>query len=206
MSAKEGKRNLKADVFFRKAEQWREEMEELRKIILGFPLTEELKWSKPCYAFEKNNVVIIIPFKESCALMFCKGALLKDAKGVLARPGEHTQAGRWIKFTSVREITGMKTLLKAYIKEAIAAEKGGLKVNYKKTSEYAVPEEFQKKLREMPTLKAAFDALTPGRQRGFLLYFSAAKQSKTRESRIEKCIDLILDGKGLQDDYAAKRS
>ena len=180
-------------------------MEKLRAIILDFRLAEELKWAKPCYSFEGRNVVIIIPFKESCALMFCKGALLKDSHGVLGKPGENTQGSRWIKFTNVPEIVKMKPILKAYIREAIDAEKAGLKVEYKKTEDYPIPEEFRTKLKEMPALKAAFEALTPGRQRGYLLYFAAAKQSKTRESRIEKCMDLIFDGKGLTDDYKSTK-
>jgi uncharacterized protein YdeI (YjbR/CyaY-like superfamily) len=191
--------NPKVDVFLRNAERWREEMTQLRTIILDCPLTEELKWSKPCYSFQESNVVIIIPLKERCALMFCKGALLKDAKGILSKPGENTQAGRWINFTSVREIVRMKTTLKAYIREAIEAEKAGLKVPYKKTSEFTVPEEFQKQLGKNRALKTAFAALTPGRQRAYLLYFSAPKQSKTRESRIEKWTPQILRGKGLND-------
>jgi len=191
--------NPKADKYFSKAKEWPAELKELRTIILGCGLAEELKWGKPCYAFQKSNVVIIIPLKESCALMFCKGALLKDAKGILTKPGENTQAGRWIKFTSVRQIIGMKTILKAYIHEAVEAEKAGLKVNYKKTSEFRTPEELKNKFDEIPALKTAFNALTPGRQRGYLLYFSAAKQSKTRESRIEKCRQQILNGKGLND-------
>ena len=174
-------------------------MVKLRSIILGCGLTEELKWSKPCYTFQKSNMAIIIPLRESCALMFCKGALLKDARGILTRPGENTQAGRWIKFTSARQIAGMKSILKTYIQEAIAAEKAGLKVKFKKTSEYKMPEEFQNKLNQIPALKTAFAALTPGRQRGYLLYFSAAKQSATRESRIDKCMDQIFDGKGFNE-------
>ena len=191
--------NPKIDAYFNKAAEWRPELKQLRKIILGCGLDEELKWSKPCYSFQDSNVVIIIPLKETCALMFCKGALLKDAKGILTRPGESTQSGRWIKFTDVQEITGLAATLKAYIREAIEAEKAGLKVKYKTTSEYKVPEELQKKLDEIPAFKAAFKALTPGRQRGYLWYFSAAKQSKTRESRIEKWMPQILKRKGLND-------
>src|SRR5262249_2186333 len=149
------------------------------------------KWGKPCYTFQKANVVIIIAFKESCALMFCKGSLLNDANGLLGQPGENTQAGRWIKFTSIREIDAMEATLKAYIREAIQVEKAGLKVSFKTTAELAFPAELQNKLDETPALKTAFNALTPGRQRGYILYFSAAKQSKTRESRIVKCIPLI---------------
>lgn len=198
---KKSRINPKVDKFLKEAEKWREEMEKLRAIVLDFELTEELKWGKPCYSFEGKNVVIIIPFKESCALMFCKGALLKDPNGILIRPTQNTQATKWVKFSNVREIARMKSILKAYIGEAIEAEKAGLKVTYKKTEDYAMPEEFQKKLDAMPALKTAFEALTPGRQRGYLLHFAAPKQSKTRESRIEKCMDLIFDGKGLNEDY-----
>ena len=191
--------NPKVDAFLKETTQWREEIKKLRKILLGFELTEELKWSKPCYAFQGSNVNIIIPLKESCALMFCKGALLKDAKGILTKPGENTQAGRWIKFTNVREIGRLEPALKAYVHEAIEAEKAGLKVNYKKTAQFKIPEEFKNKMDENPALKTAFRALTPGRQRAYLIYFSAAKQSKTRESRVEKCRKQILNGKGLND-------
>lgn len=191
--------NPKVDGFFRNARKWREEFEELRAIVLDCPLTEELKWGKPCYTYQQSNIVILQGFKEFCALLFPKGALLKDPKGVLEKSGENTQAARRIPFTHVREITRMKSTLKAYIKEAIEAEKAGLKVNLKKTSEIAIPEEFQNKINETPALKTAFDALTPGRQRAYLLYFSAPKQSKTRESRVEKCRQKILDGKGLSD-------
>jgi uncharacterized protein YdeI (YjbR/CyaY-like superfamily) len=191
--------NPKVDGYLRKAKRWQEELEKLRMIILDCQLTEELKWVKPCYTFQKSNIVIIIPLKEYCALMFCKGALLNDANGILIKPGENTQAGRWIKFTAVREIVEMETILKAYIYEAIEVEKAGLKVNFKKTTEFIIPEEFQNKLDEIPALKTAFDALTPGRQRAYILYFSAPKQSKTRESRVEKCMQQILNGKGLDD-------
>lgn len=196
---KKNRMNPRVDAYLSKAAPWREEIKKLRRIILGFPLTEELKWSKPCYSFQNSNVVIIIPLKETCALMFCKGALLKDARGILGKPGENTQSGRWIKFTSVRDITKIATTLKAYLHEAIEAEKAGLQVKFKKTSEYKVPEEFQKQLDSNRALKTAFAALTPGRQRAYLLYFSAAKQSKTRASRVEKCLRQILNGKGLND-------
>jgi uncharacterized protein YdeI (YjbR/CyaY-like superfamily) len=191
--------NPKVDVYFSKAKKWQEELEKLRMTILDCQLTEELKWGKPGYTFQKSNIVIIIPLKEYCTLMFCKGALLNDADGILSKPGENTQAGRWIKFSSVREIVEMETILKAYIHEAIEVEKAGLKVNFKKNTELIFPEEFQNKLDEDPALKTAFDALTPGRQRAYNLYFSAAKQSKTRESRVEKCVQKILNGKGLDD-------
>jgi uncharacterized protein YdeI (YjbR/CyaY-like superfamily) len=192
--------NLKVGAFLAEATKWQAEMEQLRKIALKAPLTEELKWGKPCYAFEGSNVLIIQPFKEYCALMFCKGALLKDSAGILVAPGENSQAARQIRFTSVREIIQQKARIQEYIQEAIAAEKAGLKVEYKKTADFEVPEELRTKLAENPALQAAFKALTPGRQRGYLLYFSAAKQSKTRAARIEKCTPQILKGKGLHDD------
>ena len=191
--------NPKVDGYLRRAKKWQEEMKKLRMIILDCQLTEELKWGKPCYTFQNSNVVIIIPFKESCALLFCKGALLKDANGILIQPTENTQAARQIRFTNVREIVQMEPILKAYIYEAIEVEKAGLEVNYKKTSDFKIPEEFQNKLDEIPALKTAFDALTPGRQRAYILYFSAPKQSKTRESRVQKCMQRILNGKGLND-------
>jgi len=193
------KMNPKVDVYLSKAKKWQEELEKLRMIILDCQLTEELKWGKPCYTFQKRNIVVILPLKEYCALLFCKGALLNDANGILIKPGENTQAGRQIRFTNVREIVEMETILKAYIYEAIEVEKAGLKVNFKKITELIVPEEFQNKLDEIPALKTAFDALTPGRHRAYILYFSAPKQSKTRESRVEKCMQQILNGKGLND-------
>jgi uncharacterized protein YdeI (YjbR/CyaY-like superfamily) len=192
--------NSKVDGYLSRAKSWQKESEKLRKIILGCQLTEDLKWGKPSYSFADANVVLIQGFKEYCALLFFKGALLKDAEGILVKPGENTQAGRQIRFTSVREIADMENILKAYIREAIEVEKAGLKVQKKETAEYAMPEEFQSKLKKLPKLKTAFEALTPGRQRAYLLYFAAAKQSKTRESRIEKCMPLILSGKGLNDE------
>ncbi|MFB5651410.1 YdeI family protein [Leptospira wolffii] len=192
-------KNPKVDVFLIKAESWRKEFEKLRGILLECKLTEELKWGVPCYTLGKNNIVLMHGFKEYCALLFFKGALLKDPKGILIRQTENVQSARQIRFTDVREIAKLKTVLKAYISEAIKVEESGLKVNFKKSSEFAVPEEFLSKLDEVPGLKTAFDALTPGRQRGYLLHFSSAKQSKTRESRIEKCIRKILNGKGLDD-------
>jgi len=192
------KMNPKVDAYIGEDRKWRKEFERLRMISLGCGLTEELKWGKPCYMFEESNVVIIQGFSEYCALMFCNGALLKDPKGILKRIGEHTQAARQARFTSVREIAAMKPTLKAYIREAIAAEKAGLKVILKKNPE-PIPQELQDKLAAMPALKTAFYALTPGRQRGYILYFSAAKQSKTREARIEKCRRRILNGNGLND-------
>jgi uncharacterized protein YdeI (YjbR/CyaY-like superfamily) len=197
--------NPKVDKFLREAEAWREEFTKLRSIILDCGLTEELKWGKPCYSLAGANVVLIHGFKEYCALLFMKGALLKDQKGILIQQTENVQAARQARFTNIREIVKLEGILKAYVKEAMAVEKAGLKVEYKKTADFPMPEEFQKKLRDMPALKTAFEALTPGRQRGYLLYFAAAKQSQTRESRIEKCIDPILDGKGLNDDYLSTR-
>ena len=193
------KMNPKVDGFFRKAKKWQKEMEKLRTIILECPLTEELKWGKPCYTFQDRNVVIIHGFKEYCALLFTKGVLLKDPKGILIQQTENMQAARQLRFTNVREIVQMKPVLKAYINEAVSVEKAGLEVTYKKTSEFKVPEEFQNRLDENRALKTAFNALTPGRQRGYLLYFSGAKQSNTREARIEKYRPQILKGKGLND-------
>jgi uncharacterized protein YdeI (YjbR/CyaY-like superfamily) len=186
----------KVDEYLRKAKKWQEEFEKLRRISLDCGLTEELKWGKPCYTFQKSNIVILQGFKEFCALLFCKGALLNDPKGILKKFG--WQAARRIPFTNVREIVEMEPILKTCIHEAIEVEKAGLKVNFKKNPE-PIPEELQNKLDEIPALKSAFDALTPGRQRGYILYFSAAKQSKTRESRVEKCMRQILNGKGLND-------
>ena len=189
--------NPKVDEYLRKATKWQQEFKKLRMIILDCGLTEELKWGKPCYTFQQSNIVIIQGFKEFCALLFCKGALLNDPSGILKKFG--WQAARRIPFTNVREIVEMEPILKAYIHEAIEAEKAGLKVNFKKTTDFVIPEEFQNKLDEVPALKTAFEALTPGRQRGYILYFSAAKQSKTRETRVEKCMQQILNGKGLND-------
>ena len=190
--------NPKVDWFFNKG-QWQEEFGKLRMIVLACGLTEELKWGCPCYTFQKRNIVLMHGFKEYCALLFFKGALLKDAKGILIQQTENVQAARQIRFTNVREIIKLKTIVKAYIKEAIEVEKAGVKVNLKKTAEFKMPEEFQNKLNESPALKRAFAALTPGRQRGYLLHFSAAKQSKTRQARIEKAMPQILTGKGLND-------
>ena len=190
------KKNPKVDGYLRKATKWQKEFKKLRRIILDCQLTEELKWGKPCYTFQKSNVVIIQGFKEFCALLFCKGALLSDPNGILKKFG--WQAARRIPFTSVREIVEIEPVLKAYINEALAAEKAGLKVEFKKNPE-PIPQELQNKLDENPALKTAFHALTPGRQRGYILYFSAAKQSKTRTSRIEKCMRQILNRKGLND-------
>jgi uncharacterized protein YdeI (YjbR/CyaY-like superfamily) len=191
--------NPNVDWFFRKSKKWQEELAKLRTIILDCQLTEELKWGCPCYTSHKSNVVLIHVFKEYCALLFFKGALLKDADGILIQQTENVQAARQIRFTDVREVVQMEPILKAYIHEAIEVEKVGLKVKLKKTSDFPVPEEFQKQLDAIPALKTAFDALTPGRQRGYLFHFSAAKQSKTRESRVKKCMPQILNGKGLND-------
>jgi uncharacterized protein YdeI (YjbR/CyaY-like superfamily) len=189
--------NPEVDAYLRKAEKWKEEFEKLRMIILDCQLTEELKWGVPCYSFQKSNIVLIHGFKEYCALLFIKGALLNDANGILIQQTKNVQAGRQIRFADVQEIVKMETVLKTYINQAIQVEKAGLKVNFKKTTEFINPEEFQKKLDENPALRTAFNSLTPGRQRAYILYFSAPKQSKTRESRVEKCILQILNGKGL---------
>ena len=191
--------NSKVDGYVRKSKHWQEELQRLRTIILDCGLTEEVKWRVPCYTFQDSNVVLLGRFKESCVLSFVKGALLKDANSILIQQTENVQAARQIRFTNVRKIVEMEPILKAYIYEAIEVEKAGLKVNFKKTSEFKIPEEFQKKLDETPALKKAFAALTPGRQRGYLFYFSQPKQSKTRESRVEKCKQQILNGKGLND-------
>ena len=191
--------NPKVDWFFDKPTEWQEEFEKLRTIVLDCGLTEELKWGCPCYTFEKRNIVLMHGFKEYCALLFHKGALLKDTKGILIQQTENVQAARQIRFTDVGQIVKMKPILKAYIFEAIEVERAGLKVPLKRTKEFNVPAEFQNKLNKSAALRKAFNALTPGRQKGYLLYFSAPKQSKTRESRVEKYIPQILIGKGLND-------
>ena len=191
--------NPKVDEFISKAQKWQEEFEKLRMIILNCQLTEELKWGVPCYTFENRNIVLIHGFKEYCAILFVKGALLQDANGILIQQTENVQAGRQIRFTNNQEIVEMEAILKTYIYEAIEVEKAGLEVNFKKNTEFIIPEEFQNKFDEIPALKTAFEALTPGRQRAYILYFSEPKQSKTRESRIEKCMQQILSGKGLND-------
>ena len=193
------KANPKVDWYFNKERKWQEEVKQLRMIVLSSGLTEELKWGHPCYTLDKNNVVLIHDFKEYCALLFHKGALMKDPKDILIQQTENVQSARQIRFTSLKEIIKLKTTIKAYIKEAIAIEKTGLKVEMKKTSEYKMSEEFKNELNENSELKTAFEALTPGRQRGYLLYFSAPKQSKTREARVKKYIKQIIDGKGLTD-------
>ncbi|MBY6036939.1 YdeI/OmpD-associated family protein [Fictibacillus nanhaiensis] len=191
--------NPKVDEFLSKADKWREEFEKLRHIVLDCELTEEFKWMHPCYTFEKKNIVLIHGFKEYCALLFHKGALLQDTHGILIQQTENVQAARQIRFTNVQEIVKMETVLKAYINEAVEVEKSGLEVKVKKTTELKVPEEFQNKCDEMPDLKTAFEALTPGRQKGYIRYFSEPKQSKTRDSRVEKYVQQILNGKGLND-------
>ena len=191
--------NPKVDFYFSKAKTWQKEIKKLRAIILDCHLAEELKWGCPCYTFEKNNIVLIHVFKEYCALLFFKGVLLEDTKGILIQQTENVQSARQVRFTNIQEVVKLEPILKAYIYEAVEVEEAGLKVELKKTVEYSIPDEFQKYLDKKLALKKAFDALTPGRQRGYMLYFSAPKQSKTRELRVEKYIPQILDGKGLND-------
>ncbi|MCC5942245.1 MAG: YdeI family protein [Balneolaceae bacterium] len=190
--------NPKVDWFFNKADKWKEEYEILRKICLACGLTEELKWGCPCYTNKSSNIVLIHGFKDYCALLFHKGALLKDSHNILVQQTENVQSARQIRFTNVSEIVELEAIIKSYIIEAVEAEKAGLEVDFKKTKEFDVPVEFQQRLDENPALRSAFEALTPGRQRGYLLHFSGAKQSKTRTRRVEKCIPKILNGKGLQ--------
>jgi uncharacterized protein YdeI (YjbR/CyaY-like superfamily) len=192
--------NPKVDFYFTKAKRWHEELEQLRMIPLDCGLTEELKWGCPCYTLQGSNIVLIHVFKEYCAFLFFKGALLNDANGVLIQQTENVQSARQIRFTNAGEIMEMRPILKAYIYEAIEVEKAGLKIELKKTAEFSVPGEFQSKLDAIPALKTAFEALTPGRQRGYLFYFSQAKQSQTREARVEKYIPKIISGKGLNDE------
>lgn len=191
--------NPKVDFFFNKATQWKEEYEALRMIAIDCGLVEELKWGTPCYVFQNNNIVLIHGFKEYCAYLFFKGALLSNTNGILIQQTENVQSARQIRFTSLQEIIELKPVLKSHIYEAIEVEKAGLKVDFKKTEDFMIPEEFQKKLEEMPALKSAFESLTPGRQRGYIFYFSQAKQSKTRQARVEKYLDKILAGKGFED-------
>lgn len=191
--------NPRVDIFLSKADKWQEEMEQLRSIILDCGLTEDLKWGKPCYTFQGNNIVIIQGFKEYCALLFFKGLLMDDPDNILIKTGQNTDVGRQIRFVDVRKIVEMKSTLKAYIYNAIEVEKSGQKIEVRKSTELEIPVEFQNKMEEMPALKTAFDALTPGRQRAYIFYFSAPKQSRTRESRIEKYIPHIIRGKGLND-------
>jgi len=192
-------KNPKVEFFFDKESKWQDEFKLLRTIILDAGLTEELKWGQPCYIFNGNNVVLIHGFKDYCALLFHKGVLLSDSENILIQQTKNVQSARQIRFTSVQQIEDMMATLRAYIFEAIEVEKAGLKVAMKKTSEFEIAEEFKEKLDEIPELKKAFESLTPGRQRGYLLHFSGAKQSKTRISRIEKCIPKIMEGKGLND-------
>lgn len=194
-----GTSNPKVEFFFSKAEKWSEHFAKLRAIILDCQLTEELKWGVPCYTFQNSNILLIHGFKEYCAVLFVKGALLQDSHSVLIQQTEKVQAARQLRFTSVQEIAELEQILKDYIYEAIEVETAGLKVEYKKNTEYVIPEEFQAKLDELSGLKTAFEALTPGRQRAYLLHFSAPKQSKTRTARVEKCTPQILNGKGLND-------
>jgi len=191
--------NPKCDWFFEKDTKWQKEYVQLRKIALDCGLQEELKWGCPCYTFEKKNVVLIHGFKEYCAYLFFKGALLNDPEGILIQQTENVQSARQIRFTNVKQITKLSRVLKSYIYEAIEVERAGLQVKLKKTSEYKVPEEFQKRLNKSAALKKAFEALTPGRQRAYIFYFSQAKQAKTREQRVEKYVKQILSGKGLED-------
>lgn len=191
--------NPKVDIYLSKAGKWQKEFGRLRMIILDCGLTEELKWGVPCYTFQKSNIVLMHGFKEYCALLFFKGVLLNDTNGILIQQTEDVQSARQVRFTNVREIVEMEPILKAYIFEAIEVEKAGLKVNFKKITDLNIPEEFQNKLDEIPALKTAFIALTAGRQRAYVLYFSAPKQSKTRKSRVEKCVQQNLNGKGLND-------
>jgi len=191
--------NPGVDWFFEKDEKWKKEYEQLRTIVLSCGLTEELKWGCPCYTFENSNIVLIHGFKEYCALLFFKGALLNDPQGILIQQTENVQSARQIRFTDLKEIVNMEKVLKAYIYEAIEVERAGLKVKLKETSDFKIPEEFQKKLNKNAALKKAFNALTPGRQRAYIFYFTQPKQSKTREARIEKYMQQILDGKGLND-------
>ena len=191
--------NPKVDAFLDGSEKWQKEMKKLRKIVLDCNLTEELKWGVPCYTVNKNNVVLIHAFKEYCALLFIKGSLLSDSHSILIQQTENVQAGRQVRFTHIDQITEQEAILKAYIFEAVEIEKAGMKVVFKKTSDYQLPEELTTKFNEIPQFKTAFEALTPGRQRAYIFYFSQAKQAKTRETRIENCIPKILMGKGLND-------
>lgn len=193
--------NPKVDTYIQHARYWQQELERLREILLDCELTEELKWGAPCYTFQQKNIVVMGELKDYCALGFFKGALLQDTHGILTRPGENTQAARTIRFKSVREIAELEAVVKAYVFEAIEVERAGLKVAFKDTPAFDIPVEFQQKMDEMPPLKAAFEALTPGRQRAYLLHFAAPKQSETRTARVEKCMEQILRGKGLNDDY-----
>ncbi len=199
VSAMTNSASRKVDGFFKKEKKWKNEFEKLRQIVLSCGLTEDFKWMHPCYTLDGKNIVLIHGFKEYCALLFHKGVLLKDPNNILIQQTENTQSARQIRFTNVQEIIDMESILKNYIHNAVEVEKAGLEVEFKETSAYTVPEELQAKFDEMPTLKTAFESLTPGRQRAYLFYFSGAKQSKTRSSRVEKYMQKILDGKGLKD-------
>jgi uncharacterized protein YdeI (YjbR/CyaY-like superfamily) len=192
--------NPKVDVFLGRAEKWQEEMGKLRVLLLGCHLTEELKWGKPCYTFEGTNLVLILAMKEHCALLMTNGALLKDPENILIAPSENTQAARQIRFRSIQEIKKLEKALEGYIQEAIAVEKAGVKVTYKKIDDYELPEELQARLDSDPAFKTAFKGLTPGRQRAYMLHIAGAKQAKTREARVEKCAPRILEGKGMMED------
>ena len=191
--------NPKVDWYFEKNEKWQKEIRKLRTIILDCGLTEELKWGCPCYTYESSNVVLIHVFKEYCAVLFFKGALLADPDGILVQQTENVQAARQVRFTNIKEVKERERILKTYIYEAIEVERAGLQVKLKKTKDFKIPEEFQTKLDKMPSLKKAFDALTPGRQRGYIFHFSQPKLSKTREARVEKYLKQIISGKGLDD-------
>jgi uncharacterized protein YdeI (YjbR/CyaY-like superfamily) len=194
-----GEMNPKVDWYFNKEEKWHAEVAALRKIMLGCDLSEELKWGVPCYTWQNNNIVLIHVFKDYCAILFHKGVLLKDPEGILIQQTENVQSARQVRFTNLQEIVDLEATLKTYVADAIEVEKSGAKVPFKKATEFAVADEFQAKLDEIPELSTAFYALTPGRQRGYLLYFGAPKQSKTREARVEKYVEQILSGKGLDD-------
>ena len=191
--------NPKVDFYFNKAKKWQEELEHLRMLVLDCGLTEELKWGVPCYTYQQSNILLLHVFKEYCAILFIKGALLTDANGILIQQTQNTQAARQIRFTKVLQIVELEPVLQAYIREAIEVEKAGLKVSFAKSTELVFSEEFQQKMVELPALKTAFNALTPGRQRAYKRYFLAPKQSKTRASRVEKCVEQIFNGKGLDD-------
>ena len=191
--------NLKVDAIIKNYSRWREEMKALREIVRESPLVEEVKWGQPCYTFEGGNVVIIHGFKDYCALLFMKGALMKDPANLLVQQTENVQSGRQIRFTALAEILDRRAVLRTYVEDAIAVERSGLKVERKQTSEFPYPDELRARFAASAELKAAFEALTPGRQRAYLLHFAGAKQTKTRESRIDKCAPQILAGKGLDD-------
>ena len=192
--------NPKVDWYFNKATRWQEEFERLRSLLLATGLSEELKWGHPCYTLEKKNVVLMHGFNDYCALLFFKGALLNDPQGILVQQTENVQSARQVRFTGVKELRKLEPVLKSYIEQAIAVERAGLKVQLKPTAAFDMPEEFAQRLKEEPALKKAFNALTPGRQRGYLLHFASAKQAKTREARIDKHVKRILRGKGLDDE------